>query len=434
MKKKLVLILAFAMVLTLAVGCATSGADNPASSADSSPSDNTHPSDTTSPVGNTTPPPASNGPVSATVSLADSSDYYIGTMVGAQVQAAFESAGAKVDVLDAATQISTQLQQIQNAVTKGTDIIYVFPVGDAEAYHDPLVAARQAGVKVIVSNNDPGEGAYDVYVGSEEFYMGAMQAAMVSKWIGDNLPGASQVKVLILESHFNETMAHRCLGMRLIGEQFLRQCDIQNMYFVKTPGNPVTYTDASGNEQSVDEPTGGLILDSSGHAILNPFYDPRVILIENSNRVSTGVTATEAQAALEAAVTNGNSDIQIIMAYGDVGISMSDKVLEMCNAHTLTNSPDKIAVFCSDATDNNVAAIKSSIDSSASVLRGVMAAGDLIATVCDYAKRMAQGENVQDYIMEPLSYELADANGNIITVYYTDIHQLSPDISEFFGE
>jgi len=355
-------------------------------------------------------------------------------MVGAQVKAAFESAGAQVDVLDAATQISTQVQQIQNAVAKGTNIIYVFPVGDAEAYLDPLVAARQAGVKVIVSNYDPGEGAYDVYVGSEEFYMGAMQAAMVSKWIDDNLPGATQVKALILEAHSNETMAHRCLGMRLISEKFLRLCDIKNMNFVKLPGNPVTYIDANGQEQSVDEPTGGLIFDDYGHAILNPFYDPRVTLIENSNRVSTGVTATEAQAALESAVTNGNSDIQVIMACGDVGISMSDKVLEMCNAHTLANSPDKMAVFCSDATDNNVAAIKSSADSNTSVLRGVIAAGDLIATVCDYAKRMAQGESVQDYVMEPLSYEMADANGDINTVYYTDIHQLSPDISEFFGE
>ncbi|MEW8988048.1 MAG: substrate-binding domain-containing protein, partial [Bacillus sp. (in: firmicutes)] len=330
-----------------------------------------------------------------------------------------------------ASSVTTQVQQIQNAVTKGADIIYVFPAGDAEAYGDTLRKAREAGVKVIVSNNNPGEGAYDAFVGSEEFYMGAMMAAMVTKWIDNNLPQEKNVKALILEAHFNETMAHRNLGMRLISEKFLRKGDIKSMNFVRTEGQQVNYKDENGNVQRVDEPTGGLILDSEGNAILNPFYDPRVQLIEHSNRVSTGVTPAESQAALESAVTKGNDDIQIVMAYGAVGIPVSQKVIEMSKAGRLKNDLNKLAVFCSDATDANLEAISQSANNT-TVLRGVMAAGDLVSTLSDFAGKMVRGEQVPEVSMEPLSYIMADSSGETQTVLYTDVEQLSPDIDEFF--
>ncbi|WP_019004496.1 sugar ABC transporter substrate-binding protein [Cohnella laeviribosi] len=370
--------------------------------------------------------------VRVSVSLADSTDYYIGTIVGARVSEAFKNAGATVDVLDGASSVSTQLQQIQNAVTNGADIIYVFPVGDAQAYGDTLRNARKAGVKVLVSHNNTGKGTYDAFVGSEEFYMGAMMAKMVSRWIDYSLPDAQKVKALILEAHFNETMAHRVLGMRLISEKFLRKADIRNMYFVKKDGDPVYYKDAAGNVLPVDEPTGGLILDEEGYAILNPFYDPRVELIESSNRVSAGVNATEAQAALEAAVTNGHDDIQIIMSYGDLGITMSQKVIEMSQTGLLKHDLPELAVFGSDATDANLEAIAKSADNT-TVFRGVMAAGDLVNTLSEYAAKMVRGEEVPEITMEPLSYVMADENGNLVTVMYTDVEQLSPSIEEFFN-
>lgn len=367
------------------------------------------------------------------VSLADSTDYYIGTMVGGNVVEAFKSAGANVDVLDAGNVISNQTQQIQNAVTKGAQIIYVFPIGDASAYHDVLVQAREQGVTVMVSNNDPGEDACDVYVGSEEFYMGAMQAAMVTDWINKNDPEATEVKALLLESHLNEMMAHRCLGMRLIGEKFLRKGDLESMYFVKTDGEPAQYKDADGSIKDVEEPTGGLILDAEGYAMLNPFYDSRVTLLEESNRVTVGFMATEAQAAIEAAVTKGHNDLQVVMGYGDIGISCSEKVMEMVGAGTLSNPIEKVAVFCSDATTANVEAIQKSADNG-SVLRGVMAAGNLVGTLMDYAAKLVNGEEVPAYTMEPLSYVTVDAAGAQVQVYYDDMPQITPAIEEFFGK
>lgn len=422
MKKVLAVLTAMVLSISLLAACST-GSDS-STGGSTAPSGSAAAADSGSTGGD-------GGTKSVAISLADSTDYYIGTMVGANVEEAFRGTGANVDVLDAGNVISTQIQQIQNAATKGADIIYVFPIGDAEAYQDVLREVRDQGVTVMVSNTYPGDGACDVYVGSEEFYMGAMMAKMISAWIDEALPDQDNVKALILESHLNETMAHRCLGMRLVAEKFLRQGDLETMYFVKTEGGPVNYIDADGNEQPVDEPTGGLILDSDGNAILNPFYDERVELIEESNRVTTAFTPPEAQNAIEAAVTNGNDDLQIVFAYGDVGIPCSEKVMELVNSGSLTNPIDKVAVFCSDATDNNQQAMKDSVENT-TVLRGVMAAGDLVATLQDYAVKLVNDEDVPEVTMEPLSYVLADKNGELVTVKYDDVEQLTPDISEFF--
>lgn len=256
--------------------------------------------------------------VKVAMSLGDASDYYIGTMVGANVQSAFEEAGASVQVLDAGNDIANQINQIQNAITSGVDIIYVFPSGDGPTYAETLEMAKDAGITTIMSNNYPGEGVVDAFVGNGEFQMGAMMAAMVSEWVDENYPdaGAGEVPVLITEASLNDNSIRRDLGMRLISEKYLRKADTASIYFVSEEGDPVTYIDEGGNEAEVEEPTGGLILDEGGHAQLNPFYNEKVRLVEYSNRNSAGYDATEAQNAVENAITMGETNLAAFMSYG----------------------------------------------------------------------------------------------------------------------
>lgn len=373
------------------------------------------------------------GVVNVALSLADSSDYYIGTMVGASVQKAFEEAGAKVQVLDAGSNFATQANQIQNAVTQGAEIIYVFPAGDAVAYHDVLVAARDAGVKVMVSNNYPGDGAADAYVGNDEFVMGVMMAALLSKWVDATYPdaGEGEVTVLIVEAAFNNNMIRRDLGMRMVAEKFLRQADVASIYFMKTDGDPVDYVDANGNLVAVDEPTGGLILDAEGHAQLNPYYDPRVSLVEYANRNSAGVDATEALNAVDATLALGYKDLRAVISYGDTGAALSSKLMDLSNAGVLDSDLNKLAVFCSDLTDTNKALIMQSA-TNASLLRGVMASGDLIATLMGFGQNLVRGEDVPVFTMMPLSYVVTNPEGtDVVSAYYTEQPQL-PDTSLFF--
>lgn len=413
-KKVLAALLTGAMVLSMLAGCGTTD-DGDAK--------------TTSPEKK-----ADDGKVSVALSLANAADYYIGTMVGASVQSAFEDAGASVQVLDGANDVTNQLNQIQNAITSGADIIYIFPAGDGPTYYDALQTAREAGVRTLMSNNYPGDGGADVYVGSDEFQMGVMMSAMVSEWADTNYPdaGAQEVGVLIVESTFNENAIKRCLGMRMIGEKFLRKGDTAAIKFVKEEGSPVTYLDENGKEVAVDEPTGGLLLDKDGHAQLNPYYNEKVKLIEYSNRNSAGTDSTEAQNAIENAVTMGEKDLKAVMSYGDTGAAIDTKIRELCKDGRISTPVENIAVFCSDLTDTNKDLILSSTDNT-SVLRGVMASGDLIATLMEDAKAMVNGEELPEYTMEPISYMTANEDGSEIkTVYYTDCPQL-PDTEEFFN-
>jgi ABC-type sugar transport system substrate-binding protein len=254
---------------------------------------------------------AGGGPIKVAISLAEASDYYIGTMVDESVKSAFEEAGATVQVLDADNNVTNQLNQIQNAITSGNNILYIFPAGDGATYFDALQMARKAGVKTLMSNTYAGDGGADAYVGSDEFQMGVMMSAMLSEWTDKTYPnaGPGEVNVLIVEATMNESAIKRCLGMRLVGEKFLRKCDVAAVYYIKQNGPTVTYIDSSGKETAVDEPTGGLLLDKNGRAQLNPYYNAKIKLIEYANRNSTGYDSMEAQNAVENALTMGYKNL-----------------------------------------------------------------------------------------------------------------------------
>jgi ABC-type sugar transport system substrate-binding protein len=374
------------------------------------------------------------GEIKVALSLANAADYYIGTMVGESVRAAFEEAGAMVQVIDAGNSVTNQINQIQNAITSGNNIIYIFPAGDGATYFDALQTARKAGVKTLTSNTYPGDGGADVYVGSDEFQMGVMMSAMLSEWADKTYPnvGPGQVNVLILEGTFNESAIKRCLGMRLVGEKFLRKCDTAAIYYIKRDGPAVTYIDSSGKEAPVDEPTDGLLLDKNGRAQLNPYYNAKIKLIEYSDRSYTGTDAITAQNAVENVLTMGYKNLHAVISYGDTGAAVETKVRELCGDGRITTDVKNVAVFCSDLTDTNRSLILSS-PADASVLRGVMGAGDLIGTLKDYAKKMVNGETLPAYTMEPISFMTASDDGNSIrTVYYTDCPQL-PASEEFFA-
>jgi ABC-type sugar transport system substrate-binding protein len=374
------------------------------------------------------------GKVKVALSLADASDYYIGTMVGEAVKSAFEEAGAAVQVLDAGNNVTNQLNQIQNAITGGNNIIYIFPAGDGAAYFDALQTARKAGVKTLTSNTYPGDGGADVYVGSDEFQMGVMMSALLSEWADKTYPNAGprEVNALIVEATINESAIKRCLGMRLVGEKFLRKCDTAAVYYIKKDGPAVSYLDNNGKEAAVDEPTGGLLLDQNGRAILNPYYNPKIKLIEYSNRNSAGFDSTEAQKAVENALTMGYKNLAAVISYGDTGAAVATKVRELRDEGRITTDLEKLAVFCSDLTNTNRDLILRS-SNNASLLRGVMGAGDLIGTLQNYAKKMVAGENLPAFTMEPISFMTINGEGSgIRTVYYTDCPQL-PATEEFFA-
>ncbi|WP_099469749.1 sugar ABC transporter substrate-binding protein [Konateibacter massiliensis] len=90
---------------------------------------------------------------------------------------AYESQSSNGDAL-------TMIQQIENAVAGGADLIFVWASSGAEV-SDACAAAQKAGVKVLAFVQNPGEESVDVFRGSDETMCGEAIAALAKSWADD---------------------------------------------------------------------------------------------------------------------------------------------------------------------------------------------------------------------------------------------------------
>lgn len=350
-----------------------------------------------------------------------------------QLKTALEAEGCTVQVADANMDSQAQIKQIQNFTMSGVDFMYVFPAGDANTFTDVVSEATNAGIKTLVSHNNTGEGSATCMVQCDEFIMGTMMAPMVSAWIDKQLPdaGPGEVKALALEQSMIPDMVKRSAGMKIIGEKFLRKIDLSTGKYVKTEGEEVKYMDENGKEAVVEEPTGGLILDDKGFAMLNPYYDARVKVLEISNR--TNQNNMDVQNSLDVFVTANNgadADVNVIMCYGGDGAAGgSEKMLSLLEQGTITTDINNIAVFGADITESNIERIKQSANNE-NLVRGVMTNGNIVQTIADMAGKMVRQEEVPAESWEVLGYMmLNDDKTDVQQVLYDDA---LPPTASFF--
>lgn len=334
--------------------------------------------------------------------------------INSQVKTALEAEGYQVQTADANGDTQTMIRQVQNFTASKVNIMYVFPAGDATAFHDVMKEATDSGIKTLVSHNNSGPGTATAFVQCDEFVMGTMMAPLVSQWLDKEYKNAApgSVKILTLENSLIPDMVKRSTGMKIIGEKFLRKVDLSTGRFIKTNGSAVYYTDTNGNNVAVDEPTGGLVL-KDGKAILNPFYDKRVQVLDISNRVLMG--NMDAQNALDvffAANGGANTDIKAIMCYGgDMAAGASEKLMQAVSQGIVKEDLSKLAVFGADITDSNKERMTQSLTNK-NLVRGIMTNGNIIQTIVDTVTKMARGEPVPAESWELLGYMIPKADGS----------------------
>lgn len=114
------------------------------------------------------------------------------------------------------------------------------------------------------------------------------------------------------------------------------------------------YTDGYGIRCAVEEPTGGLILDKNGDAILNPYYVPDIELI-TAEKYMNIQTNLQGQQAMDAFLGDReNRDIRIVVAAsGEAAVGAACRLEECLSRGDLSYSADKIAVFGVDNTEQN---------------------------------------------------------------------------------
>ncbi len=106
----------------------------------------------------------------------------------------FAEQGAIMDVIDADGDVTRQIEQIENCVTQGYDLIVLLAV-DAEAVADASKKAMDAGVPVFEFIKDSGEGYRTSFRGTDEEKVGAMLVETAMEWVNEAFPDAQEGSV-----------------------------------------------------------------------------------------------------------------------------------------------------------------------------------------------------------------------------------------------
>lgn len=140
----------------------------------------------------------------------------------------FESAGYRFEVASAEMDALKQIQQIENFVAMGADLIIVMAV-DPTALTDVCKRAMEAGVKVFAFTTDTG--AYHLYAGANERILGEAAAEMVLDWINKTFPGDEKIEVAIFEYKGTPESKERSEGL----EKMMTMSDRIKVKIVELP-------------------------------------------------------------------------------------------------------------------------------------------------------------------------------------------------------
>ena len=134
--------------------------------------------------------------------------------IGENVTAIADEYGMKVDVYGADGDLTTQIQQMENAVSMGADVIILVPL-NVDAFEASVASAREKGVKVVLCSDDPAWDADILWLSVAEV-IGEMVGEMAIEWADQALPdaGPGDIKFCWLTTSLDRPDAERrCMAM-----------------------------------------------------------------------------------------------------------------------------------------------------------------------------------------------------------------------------
>lgn len=262
---------------------------------------------------------------------------------------ACEAQGVRCEVQSAEVDAVKQVEIINNFVTAGVDYLFVDPI-DPDSVVDALIAARQAGVYVIMHGSIPtNEEAYDVALVASQDEVGSSVAQAAANRIDETFPDAADgsIEVAVISTRMRPVDSERTDG-------FLKITEYTSKATVVGEYNPTTENSAA----SVQEITDNII--------------------------------------------QSYPDVKCFICYGDWAVVVN----EVLNRSSIDLS--QISVFGNDLTDDLVAGIsdpsnciKGTVVSGQDVfdLVAQIASGELVVTDKTYALgvEIVTAENVDNY-------------------------------------
>ncbi|AZZ91743.1 LacI family transcriptional regulator [Hahella sp. KA22] len=123
------------------------------------------------------------------MSFQELNNAYFVTMKNALEEAA-KDIGAEVYITDAHHDVSKQINDVEDMLQKGVDILLLNPT-DSVGVQSAVVSAKKAGV-ITVAIDAEAEGPIDSFVGSKNYTAGYM----AGKYLGEQLGGKGEVAIL----------------------------------------------------------------------------------------------------------------------------------------------------------------------------------------------------------------------------------------------
>jgi ABC-type sugar transport system substrate-binding protein len=294
-------------------------------------------------------------------------------------QDAFKGAYGKdfdVQVASADGNPNTQATQVENFTAMKVKFMFVMPV-ESTSLVPKLIAARQAGVIVLVAGGDPGNAdAYDSVMMMNQFLSGMYEAYMAKQWVDRTYPDAADgsVETAIFESTLNTEAAARSSGEKMIAEPYLKNAKGE-------------FIDASGK----------VVADAN--KVANPAYSSKVKVVQ----VVQAEMFQAGQTAMQNILTT-NPDVVLVLAYaGDGGMGASQAILDEYAKGSISVIKDlnKVAVFGVGMIGPEGAAVLDS-GTNKTVFRGTIRfGGDLVGRTIEIAGKMMNGD-ITKVIYDPL--------------------------------
>lgn len=290
----------------------------------------------------------------AGLSLLTSSDSFA-SEIAQTFEKTMNDYGFRTQILFCDNSIETQQRQIANFIANNAKLIFIHCAGDGNDYCEVFTRARNNGIKVVVIARDLLD-CTDVQSVGDSLLKGVAKAEMVSQFLDTAFPDAADgsVNVLLLERLTKTGYIMTSAGMKLLQEKFIRHFDYKSLDFQKYEIEAaITYIDNTGEEYEVDEPAGGLMLDETGHAVLNPYYDSRIRLYSAGNKDIQ--TVLEGQEAVDEFIARPEgSTLHIVMAFsGDAAIGANQRMMRYARDGKIQSGITQLAVFGSDDTEAN---------------------------------------------------------------------------------
>ena len=299
-----------------------------------------------------------------------------------------------VQVSSADGNANTQATQVENYTAMRVKLMVVMAV-EATSLVPKLIAAREAGVLVMVIGGDPGNpDAYDSVMMMNQFLSGYYEAYMAKQWVDQTYPDAADgsVETVIFESTLNPEATNRSNGIKMITEPLMKNANGE-------------FTDADGNV--VDE----------ANAAPNPAYSSKVIVVQTvqAEMFQAGQTAMQN-------VLTTNPNVRLVLAYaGDGGMGASQAILdEYAKGAGISVITDlnQVAVFGVGMIGAEGPAVLDSATNT-TVFRGTIRfGGDLVARTNEIVAQILNGE-ITKVIYDPLDI-VTVIDGKLMSVAIED--------------